>query len=272
MKLYKYLLIALAAALGTACDDIAKDDRYIEMEPVNPQRAVLIEEFTGQNCTNCPDGHATIAKLRQQYGSAVIPVCIHASRLSDSEGFGEYQGLAIPDGEIYYKNAGSPNLPTALIDRQGKPLNVSDWADAVREQLAIPAPAGIDVEALYIDVDKEKPQLLINTRVLSAEDLDCNLQVWLTENDIVTYQLDHGDFKLDYVHNHVLRYVVNGVDGEPVKLQRNIYADNHFNVDLKTADPKSRWKVANMNAVVFLYNASGVIQAAEVPVTFPEEE
>lgn len=256
MKGLKYILIACLAPLAWACDTIDSDDRYIEMEPVNPQRAVLIEEFTGQNCTNCPDGHAAIAKLVEQYGDAVVPVCIHAGRLSDPTGFDKYQGLAIPDGEVYYKEAGSPNIPCAVIDGVGEPLLWSEWADAVRVQLAKPAPADIDVKASF-----SEGKINITAKILAAKDLRCRLQVWLVENGIVTYQQDHNDFRLDYVHNHVLRGVVNGVNGQEIALKNNVYADYSFAVE-----PQEKWNVGNMAAVVFIENADGVQQAAQVKV------
>ena len=54
------LLVASAALAG--CSGIDSDDRYITAESVTPQRAVLVEDFTGQNCVNCPAAHETIDK------------------------------------------------------------------------------------------------------------------------------------------------------------------------------------------------------------------
>ena len=44
---------------------------------------VLVEEFTGQKCINCPEAHEELAKIQKEYGEDnVISVCIHASALA----------------------------------------------------------------------------------------------------------------------------------------------------------------------------------------------
>ena len=56
MKIFNHIIpMAVAAlALFTACDNIPEDDRLIYIKPAAVSRAVLIEDFTGQACVNCP--------------------------------------------------------------------------------------------------------------------------------------------------------------------------------------------------------------------------
>ena len=49
------LTIILAAVL-TACSHIDEDERYIYQKPEQADRTVLLEDFTGQRCINCPKG------------------------------------------------------------------------------------------------------------------------------------------------------------------------------------------------------------------------
>jgi len=250
--------LALAAA---SCEEININDRYIEMDPVTPQRTVLLEEFTGQECTNCPEGHKIAASLREQYGAAVIPVSIHASRLSYSEAEFPDFGLGIAEGETYYKNAGSPNLPSGVVDRRGGAIGRDQWPEAVRNALKKPAPVQLDVQASYSDGG-----IFIDSRMLSSEDISCTLQIWLVESGLKRYQLDNGVVTENYVHNHVLRAVVNGVSGENVSLTKNVYS--YSQAAYKAHDD---WKPENMAAVVFVYNGSGVLQAAEAEVQIMPE-
>ena len=73
----KYAFISLAL-LTASCDNISENDRYIKVEATKAERTVLLEDFTGQNCVNCPAAHRTIEALEQQYGSHLIAVSIHA--------------------------------------------------------------------------------------------------------------------------------------------------------------------------------------------------
>ena len=90
------------AALFTACDEVSEGERYISLPQVETKRNVLLEDFTGQFCSNCPTAHATINSLKAQYGSSLIAVSVHAT---DVFGIMEGQyptivGLMQPEGNI----------------------------------------------------------------------------------------------------------------------------------------------------------------------------
>ena len=77
MKIKVYITLLLATLLMQACGDIAEEDRLIYVKPAAVERSVLIEDFTGQRCVNCPNAADEIAKLHEQYGDAIIAVSIH---------------------------------------------------------------------------------------------------------------------------------------------------------------------------------------------------
>lgn len=70
VKTYFVAGMALAASL-TACDDIKESDRYIEVPAAKVERTVLLEDFTGQNCTNCPAATAPSKRLRSSMASTL---------------------------------------------------------------------------------------------------------------------------------------------------------------------------------------------------------
>ena len=57
------MLFAIAAAsIGIiGCNDIDSDERFIELPPIEGNRVVLLEDYTGQSCPNCPEGHRVIS-------------------------------------------------------------------------------------------------------------------------------------------------------------------------------------------------------------------
>ncbi|MDE6633002.1 MAG: hypothetical protein K2K23_08380, partial [Muribaculaceae bacterium] len=77
---YLTLGLSLLLALATGCDNISEDDRYIKEEkPVidNP-RNLLIMEFTGNNCANCPTGAAIVEQIKEEEAPGrVISVGLH---------------------------------------------------------------------------------------------------------------------------------------------------------------------------------------------------
>lgn len=269
MKFNSYIksiaLASVVAASLSACDNISEDERYIELVQIDAKRVVLLEEFTGQECTNCPDGHRIAAELKEQYGDSFIPVSIHASQLSWSEAdYGEY-GLGIPEGDEYYKHYSSPALPSGVVDRNSGTLNRTDWAARVRAELEKEAPAAIEIDPVYAN-DGSSNKLQIKITVKPKEAFDGNLTVWILENGIVNYQYDNGNHVSDYTHNHVLRAVVSDTWGDPVQLTAGGFVEKEYSYDI-AANGKTYWNPKNLSVVAFISNGTGVAQAAEAPVS-----
>lgn len=239
------------------CDDIKESDRYIPLEEVHPVRAVLIEEFTGQMCQNCPDGHRMLESLKKQYGDSVIPVSIHATGQAISGMMGNLQGLKTDDGDIYSSRHKIDGIPAAVIDRSSGPLNLAQWSGAVREELKKDTPVKITVSASYDNVSN---QITADIDMKSTKPVNCTLQVWLTEDGIVSYQVDGSQHLIDYVHNHVYRATMNTVNGESVNITDVTTLSYSIEAD-------SKWIPSNMTAVAFVFDNSGVLQAASAPVS-----
>ena len=64
----KIIYTALVAFGLIACDNIAEEDRLIYEPLPEVNRSVLIEDFTGQRCVNCPTAADEIQKLQKEYG------------------------------------------------------------------------------------------------------------------------------------------------------------------------------------------------------------
>ena len=47
---------------------------------VNPEKKVLIEDFTGHLCPNCPDAARELDAIHDIYGDQIIGMAIHVSK------------------------------------------------------------------------------------------------------------------------------------------------------------------------------------------------
>ena len=81
-KNIKYVALAFAAVAMTACDEKDADERYTYVPPVTAERGVLLEDFTGQACVNCPNATEEIHELQEHYGDKVVAVGIHSGQFS----------------------------------------------------------------------------------------------------------------------------------------------------------------------------------------------
>ena len=81
----------LGGSLLSSCSEISDsrliltDAVIIPVEKIDETEflpTVLVEDFTGQMCTWCPDGARLLSDFRSTYGEArIIPVSIHAGSM-----------------------------------------------------------------------------------------------------------------------------------------------------------------------------------------------
>ena len=257
-----YISLLAAPLLLISCNDIAEDDRLIATEGVAVERAVLIEDFTGQDCVNCPAAHNVIEKLLAQYGDAVIPVSIHAGDFGISVDNKRYTGLMTPEGDVYNDAWNIDEWPKGVVNRSSAgAVNPDEWADAVRKAVEQTSPLDIELTA-----ESDGATIDIQVTLEPKSDVNGYLQVWILEDGIVARQrdLNQGLIK-DYVHNHVYRASVNGIGGEAVSLKGMIHKDFTYSMEVRNTETE-KWVADNLSVVAFVYNDGGVSQATKTNV------
>ena len=260
----KYLPLYLFAFLPLlmSCDYIEEADRLIAVDDAHTDtpvdtlksavRNVLLEDFTGQRCSNCPTGTEVIEQLQEIYGERLIAVGIHGGPLG-FKGTATVLGLATDVGDEYYSHWQLEYQPVGLVDRHGA-VNYTEWAKAVRDEMAIPSDVKMEVKAAL-----NGSQIDINVTAEAYNDYTGMLQVWLLEDGITATQaMPDGTNNRNYVHNHVLRTPVNGDWGEAITIGKGEQKSRSYQQAVDEA-----WNAANLSIVAFVYNDSGVMQAAK---------
>ena len=231
MKPFLFIYSALLALL-CSCDGIEPENRLIRLPNFEAQRNVLIEDFTGQECVNCPTMANEIHEFKKAYApNQIIPVAIHATKLA-IESSGDIVGLKTPFGDEYFKPLGVNGIPRVRINRASKPLGIGT----------------------------DNTQLNIETRMVSVENYNKpKLQLWLVEDSIKAIQALRGRVDEEYIHNHVLRDAINGVWGEDIKLEEGKEVVKKTIYTL----PKNV-NVKHVYVVAFVYNDDlGVLQVVK---------
>ena len=249
------------AALGlmVACDEVSVNDRLIYVEPPQVSRAVLIEDYTGQYCVNCPRATEEIERLIEQYGdSIVIAVAIHSGPFGKSKG--EPSPLYTEVGDMYFNTWGMSAQPIGLIDRLfgSTPFSYTDWAGGVNYEVAIEPPVSfltdIDYDAETRDAAIEVQTIGLDSALVSGE-----VQVWLVEDSIDSFQLmPDGSREEHYNHMHVFRASVNDPWGDALSVSHGQVAVKNYELKLDPA-----WVPEHCSVVTFLYDDSGVHQVAK---------
>jgi len=244
--------------LLTACDTISEDERLIYEKPEPARRVVLLEDFTGQRCTNCPKATEMIEQLQQQYGDHLIAVGIHGGPLG-FKGSATLTGLATAVGDEYYNHWQLEYQPVGLVNRHGA-VNYTDWTSMVKDEMAKPAPLNLKVEA---SLNESLASITIEAMGTDGS-TDGKLQVWLLEDSITAMQLmPDGKANAQYTHNHVLRTPVNGTWGQDFSIKEGETQEYSLT---QAIDPA--WNPAHLSIVAFVWNDNGVQQAAKENINY----
>lgn len=272
MKLSR-LFLFVAPLLATAfasCDEYEGDYRLSHYQEVTVKKNILIEDFTGQRCSNCPKAADEITTLQTAYGKdRVIAVSIHGGSLSVHEKNSSI-GLANDLGVEYHNHWGLQAWPKGCIDRTSGIVDYEKWNSFVSSRIGVMPKVDLAVETIALDGDS----LSMKIAVKGDEAATGKLQVWITESNIVAGQIMPADmgggFNSSYVHNHVLRASVSDPYGDAMSVGEGETVTKEYGYkfpDFTQLANKTPWNTQNLSVVVFFYNdADGVMQVIDKKV------
>ncbi|MDC0303402.1 Omp28 family outer membrane lipoprotein [Flavobacteriales bacterium] len=239
------------------------------------QRNVLIEDYTGHTCGNCPRAAEVIHDLEGTYGSRIIPIAIHVGFFADVQNNpdGSYStNFKTQAGNQWNTEFGcsAVGLPTGLINRKQQggqfPISYTAWTAEVANILDQEPDASL---AIDIEYDESTRTVTADIDITAFNDLNSgpyNIIVCLTEDSIIDWQKDYDpaltDENLeDYMHMHALRTNFNGTWGNQVG-SGNISAGSVIETSHSLV-LDSEWIDHNCNVVAFIYQTGNkeVIQA-----------
>ena len=202
-------------------NDVIVDPLYVSTEVAN--RNVIIEEFTGRNCPNCPDGHKISSSIVKNNPDRVWSMGIHSGYFTPKTYPNFQTDISATFMDPYDDVAGGLGLPAALINRTTEEaISRGQWTDATDEVLAQAAEcnvaghvvinpltrtASITTEVYYTDNSTESANYLT---IVMLQDSIIGQQAYAETNPA---QHMGGDM---YCHMHVLRDVVTADWGDEI--------------------------------------------------------
>jgi hypothetical protein len=281
MKLKYFISIVLLIAFAfNSCDKV--EPPYIESRDYcSGNKKVLIEDYTGHGCVNCPSAAVLAHDLKEQFCERIVIIGVHAGYFAqpDFEGNPIFSDdFTTEAGNIwdsYFGNSAMGN-PNGLVDRVefngSQVIFPQSWGEVADQLLTEPAQALL---TLYNDFDDASKTLTTTVTTEFQQDLDGDykLIVCITEDNIIAAQKNNdaeiGPTPIDstYVHNHVLRTTMNGVWGESITGSGNVAMETPYQKTYSLVIPDG-WKPEDCHVVAFVYNDAGkqVLQVEEMAV------
>lgn len=264
MKIKNLFLGVATAAMTMAaasCSNIDEGDRLIYVKPAEVGRAILIEDFTGQRCVNCPTGTEIINGIVDTYGEDnVIAVGVHSGPLGFA-GNSKTVGLMTDTGNEYYTHWDKENKmgqPWVIFNRKTSPdSHYNNWAAMVGTIISEKANLSVKIANAY-DAATRTLTTTVGADGVNGT-VNGKLQVWIVEDGVKALQMmPDGKSNKEYIHNHVFRAAVNGTWGEDVTVKEGETTTKQYSYKLPEA-----WNADNIAVVAFVYNDSGVENVAK---------
>lgn len=273
------IIILSMILLSTSCDRVEgpyvviNDQEGVtvdfpDLDPASVYRKVLIEEYTGHRCPNCPTGHEKLEELVTRFGDTLIPVCIHATSLAAPTA--EFpDDLRAEAGLELATDWQIDGIPAGVINRADEPMGSipARWLSKVNAVDRTDIPAAIQLINQY----NENGLLKVNAKVTLLEPYiaPLRLSLFIVEDGIVSPQINGTETIENYVHNHVLRGSINGTYGQLLNGTGELDAGESYLYAKSFSFVGTNWKPEHCSVVAILYdkNNYNVLQVERCPVT-----
>lgn len=263
----KYIFFGIIAVSVFSCDVIDPNEYMVPIdievdttEVLDNKRIVLIEEFTGHRCPNCPGAAAEAHKLQQLYPGKVLVMCIHSGFYAMPIGeftndFRTVEGDSICN---YFNPSSFPNSTFCRMQVNGNYLVAyQDWEKLVEEVITQDAIASVEIKE--VNYDESSINIKVDTKINSENSINAKVCAFLLESNIIAPQASGDIVDEEFEHNHMLRGAFAGAWGTPVS---GIGADSKsLNLYINP-----EWNLDNCSIIAYVYNSSTleILQAVEV--------
>ena len=281
-----FLAVSLATLLFFSCKEIspavdfgpvAADTSFMAPVETQNQRTVVIEEFTGVHCPNCPLGHKIIKAIEDQYPGRVATIGIQPYNFKQANPIEKtkHDNRTQPGTDLINGIYGSlSTMPSGGVDRitmdNSLYIDKDKWPQLVADRISVLTPANIKLTCVY-NANK-KVVITVHVAYTAKVDKQQRLNLAIVEDKIIDAQDNGLIVEENYEHQHVLRDILTAPTGtailsdKPTKEPGQVY-ERTFIYDLAKADPSNLWNPDNCKIVAYVSNDEGadkeIIQAAE---------
>lgn len=210
-------LLIFAAVLTTMFASAQITDTIVSMTPSN--RNVVLEEYTGINCTWCPAGHLVANQIKDAHPGRVNLINIHQGSFAANTYTTEF-------GNALANQTNLDGYPSGTVNRHVfsggiTALGRGDWASASNTILGMSSPVNIAGEGT-LDWATRTLNIRVQLYYTASQNVSSNaLNIAITQDNVLGSQVGkekNPDQVVgnQYNHMHMLRHLITGQWGETI--------------------------------------------------------
>jgi hypothetical protein len=185
---------------------------------------VLVEDYTGITCGNCPGAADILDTMIKKYGSRIVPMAVNAGSFATPPLAPSYYNIDFTSttGDDYNTFFGISSNPNGMVNRKGYAQGTCVQTDGSWDGLANNS-INNDTSFVKLKLSTQFDTVTRNISVtatstfLSAISGNYNLVVLLTQDSIIAPQLKYGapgNKITNYAHRYALRDAINSTWGD----------------------------------------------------------
>ncbi|OJW82283.1 MAG: hypothetical protein BGO69_16975 [Bacteroidetes bacterium 46-16] len=288
-KKISYASFIIALAILSSCKEkgpiidlgghTAKDSTYTAATEAPQQRVVLVEEFTGASCSNCPAAREILSSLETQHPNRIASLGLHIFNFTQSEpwegakyDFRTQEGTDL--GNSVYN--GISGMPVAGINRLAVTSSTPElffstqWSGIINKYLDSVPSVNLTISS-SLNTAGDTAYIVVKAAYTQDVSTKNTLSVAITESDLIDYQEDPAaapdPIDSSYNFKAVLRGFVSATLGSPVLDSLNTKTAGRVFTRSYLYKVNPEWKAEHCKVVAFISNAETndkrVLQAAE---------
>jgi hypothetical protein len=198
-------------------------DTIMNWDTIPAIRRVLLEDYTGHKCVNCPDAAITASSLEELYEGKLVVMAVHAGFYA-LPGTGEYTlDLRTKAGEEWNSEFKLVSYPSGMVNRKvfetSRILGPDKWGASVDQIINSEPDVQMKITNTY-NSDTRKVISTIYNHFITPLTGSYTLTVCIAEDSIIGAQKNNnpniGPYPdwYGYVFNGTLRGSLNGTFGE----------------------------------------------------------
>ncbi|MBP6303621.1 MAG: Omp28-related outer membrane protein [Bacteroidia bacterium] len=284
-----FALLALASLFIVSCEEEppainfdvpvpSKDTSYMDNSVVagDQPKNVLIEDFTGVNCPNCPRAQTKAKEIYNANPGRIVVVAIHPGEplfndlttpFNSPPHVSKYNFRTSYGKDILLLNGNALGLPAGAINRKKfagensvTVINYANWPTYAGQELAAGSPVKLEFKTILFDSVTRKLKVRVKLTYSQLVNDTNLLTIGLMEDSLIDVQKDVFTYIDEYEHDHVLRRLITPYTGEEITVTKPVgrVYEREYEVKLDNA-----WNFRKMEVYALVSKNSDEIEVIQ---------
>jgi len=237
------------------------DTSYIASQDVIAlPKKVLISDFTGVRCPNCPKASLKIHEIDSIYPNRTVALAIHMFDNPLAMPYSTDADYRTTAGTQIYNNLGkSLGLPSGGINQKKHPsetnilVNIDKWLTYTQLELIETSPVNITLSSKAVSGQNKTYIIQVKAEYSKSVSGANYLSICLSESGMVSFQkLPTGEIDSFYKHKHVLRSMLTNPAGD---LLFNSPEKNRVIIKEYKIVVSDKWKEDKIEVIAYIHKS-----------------